>query len=443
MKQQKKFTEKGITLIALIITIIVLLILAGVTIAVISGNEGVLDKAQSAKSKTDISSAKEAAILKATEYIQEYYQGKFVNNDSSVTTYTTAGAYVAKQFETQTQSGNYYIKTDANTRDLKISLDASQSNVIVEGTIEDNGTITWSDEVVSGGGTTPVNPANPSDPTPDPEPPVQTPAQIAATVNSKIGKQVNYTVDAYNKPWRVFYADTNYVFLITTDNAISGHSLDGTGKSAAYSNADGVSSYGQTYNSVWWGKMSTQSSNERANAKATAYLCDPTNWTNTYAGGTFGTGEDAVTAPTGTFAVGGPTKELLIESWNEAIDNGLAPDGTVKATEFTASDGNVSDGGYAYNKPSALYDGNPITTSIVPLIVGEGASAKSYGLYNPLGTSGNSYWLASPSSYFDNLVCSVSYDGFVDSVNSNSTSLGVRPLVCIPTSSFDTTWIAN
>lgn len=41
--------EKGITLIALVITIIVLLILAGVTIATLTGNNGILTKANEAK----------------------------------------------------------------------------------------------------------------------------------------------------------------------------------------------------------------------------------------------------------------------------------------------------------------------------------------------------------------------------------------------------------
>ena len=41
--------NKGITLLALVITIIVLLILAGVTIASITGNSGVLEQAKRAK----------------------------------------------------------------------------------------------------------------------------------------------------------------------------------------------------------------------------------------------------------------------------------------------------------------------------------------------------------------------------------------------------------
>ena len=44
--------QKGITLIALVITIIVLLILAGITIAMLSGPNGLLNKATTARSDT-------------------------------------------------------------------------------------------------------------------------------------------------------------------------------------------------------------------------------------------------------------------------------------------------------------------------------------------------------------------------------------------------------
>lgn len=50
---------KGITLIALVITIIVLLILAGVTIATLTGENGVLTKANTAKQETTKQGAKE------------------------------------------------------------------------------------------------------------------------------------------------------------------------------------------------------------------------------------------------------------------------------------------------------------------------------------------------------------------------------------------------
>ena len=52
-EKTKKKQEKGITLIALVITIIVLLILAGVTIVAISGDNGILQNAARAKEKTE------------------------------------------------------------------------------------------------------------------------------------------------------------------------------------------------------------------------------------------------------------------------------------------------------------------------------------------------------------------------------------------------------
>lgn len=46
--------KRGITLIALVITIIVLLILAGVTIATLTGENGILTKASEASQKTEV-----------------------------------------------------------------------------------------------------------------------------------------------------------------------------------------------------------------------------------------------------------------------------------------------------------------------------------------------------------------------------------------------------
>ena len=65
MKENRKILrkEKGITLIALVITIIVLLILAGVSIAMLTGQNGILTQAQNAKNKTEEAQAEEQNIL--------------------------------------------------------------------------------------------------------------------------------------------------------------------------------------------------------------------------------------------------------------------------------------------------------------------------------------------------------------------------------------------
>ena len=67
MKKYKN--EIGITLIALIVTIIVLLILAGVTIATLTGDSGIISKADEAKISTELARYKEELDL----YIVEKY----------------------------------------------------------------------------------------------------------------------------------------------------------------------------------------------------------------------------------------------------------------------------------------------------------------------------------------------------------------------------------
>ena len=62
-EKMNKHKEKGITLIALIITIIVLLILAGITIGALTSNNSILKQAGNAKNNTKIAKEKEIIEL--------------------------------------------------------------------------------------------------------------------------------------------------------------------------------------------------------------------------------------------------------------------------------------------------------------------------------------------------------------------------------------------
>ena len=63
--------NKGITLIALVITIIVLLILAGVSIAMLTGSNGILTQATNAVTDTEVGAAEEAIKLTVAQIIAE------------------------------------------------------------------------------------------------------------------------------------------------------------------------------------------------------------------------------------------------------------------------------------------------------------------------------------------------------------------------------------
>ena len=78
LKQRKK-GERGITLIALVITIIVLLILAAVSIATLTGQNGILSRTDDAKKENEIASVKEQARLDISNYVAE----KLINGEDS------------------------------------------------------------------------------------------------------------------------------------------------------------------------------------------------------------------------------------------------------------------------------------------------------------------------------------------------------------------------
>lgn len=67
--------EKGITLVALVITIIVLLILAGVSIAALGGQNGILTNASKTKKETTVSEVKEAVTMAINEIVTNQYAG--------------------------------------------------------------------------------------------------------------------------------------------------------------------------------------------------------------------------------------------------------------------------------------------------------------------------------------------------------------------------------
>ena len=73
--------EKGITLVALIITIIVMLILVAVTIS-IAVNGGLFENAKTARDETIRAQAKEAVTLAKAEAIADYYANGTVPSET-------------------------------------------------------------------------------------------------------------------------------------------------------------------------------------------------------------------------------------------------------------------------------------------------------------------------------------------------------------------------
>ena len=95
MKKIQK-SEKGITLIALVLTIIILLLLAGISINLISSQDGIVIKATKAKEATEEVSTEEKIKL----LVQEYEISEYTNeNSGSLAEYIEAQGWATAEYD--------------------------------------------------------------------------------------------------------------------------------------------------------------------------------------------------------------------------------------------------------------------------------------------------------------------------------------------------------
>ena len=113
--------QKGITLIALVITIIVLLILAGVSIAMLTGENGILNKATSSRTATNQAEAIERINLALNAVKAEIYDQQSREGQANWEPIATGGTDIqqaikdillADGFGTTSGSDNYYYDFD-------------------------------------------------------------------------------------------------------------------------------------------------------------------------------------------------------------------------------------------------------------------------------------------------------------------------------------------
>lgn len=115
----------GITLIALVITIIVLLILAGVSIAMLSGDNGLLTRSSQAASKERIAGAKDTISTLVAAVGADWYEERYTGNA------TVAGSDIDAYIEDKL----------ANSTDTKIKLPATIDGCTVDSSALSSGTI--------------------------------------------------------------------------------------------------------------------------------------------------------------------------------------------------------------------------------------------------------------------------------------------------------------
>ena len=159
--------NKGITLIALVITIIVLLILAGVAISMLSGENGILKKAAEAKTKTEQAQKEEETTLKDMELAMNFFNknsrykikygcitgvacegGNLVDTVGNLKNSLPDGYYVVPKGKENIKENEVNLSEKLTTGAAVKKGDEIVYRVALIGDVDGNGTITGSDAVI-------------------------------------------------------------------------------------------------------------------------------------------------------------------------------------------------------------------------------------------------------------------------------------------------------
>ena len=368
--------NKGITLVALVITIIVLLILAGVTLAMVLGDNGIVTRVNEAKKATSDAEAEEELQMAAAGMQMDYLSSN--------------------------GTGSYrdYIFSETGQSTLKKDLGISQGDTSTLTFDETNHTITYRRLIFTVGVNGDITRQDDSDGT------------------LTIGNSVNYSTTLNGQTltdWKVFYTEGNYVWLIYGDYL----------PNAAIPSITNTSKSGNSF-------YSNTSRIDLINAITTK-----PNWSSLLAGTINGKSIDySSSSDSNITAMGSPTLDLYKNSWNTKYPNSETYPNNIIYTslgEDTMDDGLI---GYCISRnnssPSIFDDSAYMSGS-----EGYKSSSEADSLYYPYTTNGG-YWLASPAARNSQWVFMVyGHNGAVGGYYYNySDYCSLRPVICLPASDF-------
>ena len=134
-------SNKGITLVALVITIIVLLILAGVSISLVVGDNGIMTRAKDAGTKTNEADALESFKLAVASLSTDYY-GKVYSGETI--TETNLADYVKNKITNDLNASDCTVTALDSTKGTHdCTVTKGKSTITVSYTVtDDQGAIT-------------------------------------------------------------------------------------------------------------------------------------------------------------------------------------------------------------------------------------------------------------------------------------------------------------
>ncbi len=394
MKENLRKGNRGITLIALVITIIILLILAAVTIGALSGDNGILKNAADAKQETEKAQIIEQAKIDILGKQADNTSAELEKNEIK----EVLDIYFKEVPEDFTSDTVLTTKEEYGNYEITVS-------EIYGGKIEEAG-LTVGDMTEE-----------------------QKKELIGKYVTNYEPASNNAIVTEEGIPgkWMIFNIDDENIYLIASDYINTDYCPTKNGatvtKSSSYprgasfsgvynqyAGSSDVTQVGKELNYDYFLNPEKAYTSTSSNMKAVAYMLDTNAWS--------GFREEGVAE----YAIGGPTIELLFEAYNKAHPDDEYPNGKYKARAKSAIGYEIStdggeEGGNTWSNDitsSADYLNDSDPTFVI------NSTANAYGM-----------WLASPSVINTNYVMYVTSRGNVYSNYCSLTDFGFRPLVCL------------
>lgn len=469
--------QKGITLVAIVVTIIVLIILAGISVNLLLGDNGILQKAKDASVAQEKAEIKEKIGLDITakqiqgqgivtkadvEAVLGAYGEVQYNQDETIKSVITEKGYEIALSEIYTGEIKTititYNKNDANAtgtmassgatvlastytaptgkkfKEWNSKADGTGTKYEVGQTVTEDSTLyaIWKDSGIKFAGATGTVAVS------------NTKESLKGHYGDSVDSSFFTSNEETDWTWQLFYDDDTYIYLIASDYVknsklpMNGNEGYGTTdlikttqtdakkdycarftSSARYN--DGVLTAGTIYKegsastaitgnrltSTYLKWVANNRTSTNTNIQAVAYMMDTAKWSN-FAGSMYSSAQ----------AIGGPTVELFVKSYNAV--NTSNPLGTYDTMTL---DTNYNTKGYkVWRNSDDTWQGYGDSNDL---------GSESNMWCNHSNTNANGYWLASPSSSDVNFVRGVSYNGYLYYYSAYNASYGFRPVVSI------------
>ena len=488
-------SRSGITLIALVVTIIVLLILAGISIGMLSGNNGILKQARSAKTQTNDSTAIEQLKI---EILGSFDKNGYLDLDKLKTNMGNIGATVTGESfpVTVTLNGaSYTIDGDGNVTKAGPTISVDESTLaitntdgssITKGQLEQGTALKINFTASVPNGTVTVSPSLPHTTTTEEIAAKSVTFNITASVPGETVSPRTYTVslsDVYksnvvsmtelkaNASTYFGYDVINYASTLPSNLQDTKWQLFYAGAldiDSTTATTLGLTEAERTEERIWLiSKEYVKNTVLPEKEGATPIPTDGSDYKAQFSTSNYATPNDGV-LPKYTSGSSLITQTKLKKLNSDYFKEYSSTNNNMKAVAYmmdttawssfksdyaeyaiggptvellftaynkykgTAYESDaVSATGYKVRKTSSDSFANSISSAIANDVTTGTNQVDSPYSVSSLTSQANGYWLASPSNNGAGLVMYVRYDGYVDNNNYYGTSRGFRPLVLL------------